>query len=62
MQPRMRPCGIDAAVLCACHRKLLQLEHRLATIQAIADSMQGHGLISTLRVRLQRMIEQIGRG
>ncbi|KAF6222955.1 hypothetical protein HO133_001006 [Letharia lupina] len=50
---------IDDTVLFAYDRELLQFEHRLTTIGAIADSMEGHMQISTFQVRLQQMIETL---
>ncbi|CAD6585555.1 MAG: hypothetical protein ASARMPRED_002191 [Alectoria sarmentosa] len=53
---------INDAVPFAFHRELLQIEHRLTTTRAIADSMEGHRQILTLRARLQHLAERLGEG
>lgn len=59
MQSRLSAREIDDTVLFAYDRELLQFEHRLTTIGAIADSMEGHMQISTFQVRLHQMIETL---
>ena len=43
---------IDATALSACRRELQQIEDRLATIRAIADSLERRVRVSTLQVPL----------
>ena len=61
MQPRFSACEIDAAVLSAYNRELLQFDLRLTTIRAITDFMVGYRQISSLRVRLQEMTDSLAR-
>lgn len=61
MQIRISACEIDAAVLFAYNRELLQFEYRLTTIRAIAEIMVGYRQISSLRVRLQHMTDRLAR-
>ena len=50
-------CEIDYV----CHRELQHFGHRLNTVGAIAESMEGHMQISTLQARLQRINERFAR-
>ena len=61
MQPRLSASKIGAAVLFTYHRELLQFEHRLTTVGAIADSIEGRMQISTLQARLQHTTERLAR-
>ncbi|KAL9138225.1 MAG: hypothetical protein Q9175_000551 [Cornicularia normoerica] len=61
LQSKISAREIDAAVLSAYHRELLQFEHRLTTIEAVANSIEGHMQVFTLQARLQRMAEGLAR-
>lgn len=60
-QPRISAPEIDAAVLFDYGQELLNFEHRLSTIGAIALIMAGYMPVSTLLARLQGMSMRLAR-